>query len=338
MKSIRVLSFSSLLAAAIAFIAPPASAFTSGGWQGQANRDDDGTFRDCTMTADYANGITLAFIISRDFGWGLVLANEKWELQVGEEDAVTLAIDKLDPIAGTAKVVDAHGILVPLDNADAIVEAMRGGHTLAVVTPAGEVSFELSGTRDAIAALARCVSENLEAEKTGRVEARAGGESKDNGSKLFTASEAEVFASNLLASAGITNYEMADPSETPMPSFDVVWTYENGIVAALVGYKEMGAVDLDVAANAVMADDARNCTGDFASGRKISEPAEQVSVKRLFTACRAPGKSVEIHYTLVKTKSGHLIQIAHLNLGAATGNVADADSAFLRASVLRSFE
>ena len=59
-----------------------------------------------------------------------------------------------------------------------------------------------------------------------------------------------------------------------MPSFDVVWTYENGIVAALVGYKEMRAVDLDVAANAVMADDAKNCTGDFASGRKISEPAK----------------------------------------------------------------
>jgi hypothetical protein len=87
-----------------------------------------------------------------------------------------------------------------------------------------------------------------------------------------------------------------------------------------------------------MADDAKNCTGDFASGRKTSEPAEQVSVKRLFTACRSPGKSVEIHYTLVKTRSGHLIQLAHLNLGEATGNVATADSAFLQASVLRSFE
>ena len=161
MKSLKVLGFVSFLAAAAAFAAPPAQAFTSGGWQGQANRDDDGTFRDCTMTADYANGITLAFIISRDFGWGLVLANDKWNLQVGVEEPVTLSVDTLAPIAGTAKVVDAHGILVPLDNADPVVEAMRGGHTLAVVTPSGDVSFELSGTRDAIAALARCVSENL---------------------------------------------------------------------------------------------------------------------------------------------------------------------------------
>lgn len=331
----RVFSLTSLLAAAaIALVAPQASAFTSGGWLGQANFDDDGTFRDCTMTADYANGITLAFIISRDYGWGLVLANEKWNLQVGDEEAVKLAIDSRAPIFGTAKVVDAHGILVPLENADPVVEAMRAGHKLAVVTPAGEVSFQLSGTRDAIAALAGCVSENLAAEKAGRVEAKANGGSN----RLFTAVEAEAFASNLLASAGITNYEMAEPSETPMPSFDVVWTYANGIVAALVGYREMSAVDLDNAANTVMADDAKTCKGDFASGRKISEPAEAVSVKRLFTSCRSAGKSVEIHYTLVKTRSGHLIQLAHLNLGGATGNVADADSAFLQASVLRSFE
>jgi hypothetical protein len=123
-----------------------------------------------------------------------------------------------------------------------------------------------------------------------------------------------------------------------MPSFDVVWTYANGIVAALVGYKDMGDADLDEAANVVMADDAKNCTGDFTSGKKISEPVEQVSVKRIFTACRSTGKSVEIHYTLVKTKSGHLIQLAHLNLGEATGDVANADSAFLHGAVLRSFE
>jgi hypothetical protein len=337
-NTLKALGFISFLAAAAVLVAPPAQAFTSGGWQGQANRDDDGTFRDCTMTADYANGITLAFIISRDFGWGLVLANEKWDLQVGNEEAVTLSIDTLAPIAGTAKVVDVHGLLVPLENADPVVEAMRGGHTLAVITPAGEVSFKLSGTRDAIAALANCVSETLEAEKAGAIEAKATEESTDHGNKLFTASEAAAFASDLLATAGIANYQMADPSETPMPSFDVVWTYANGIVAALVGYKDMGAVDLDGAANAVMADDAKNCTGDFASGRKISEPAELVSVKRLFTSCRSTGKSVEIHYTLVKTKSGHLIQLAHLNLGEATGNVANADSPFLHGAVLSSFK
>lgn len=342
MPLLRVLGFASLLAASVVLIAPPANTFTSGGWEGQANNDEDGTFRDCTMTADYANGITLAFIISRDFGWGLVLANDKWDLKVGSEEAVKLAVDSLAAIPSAAKVVDVHGILIPLENADPVVEAMRHGHTLSVITPDGKVSFKLSGTRDAIAALANCVSEHLDIEKRSgppsAVEAKATDKNRDTSNRLFTRSEAAAFASNLLASAGITDYQMADPDTNPMPSFDVVWTYANGIVAALVGYKNMTAADLDEEANVVMADDAKNCEGDFASGKKISEPEDSVSVKRLFTTCRSTGKSIEIHYTLVKTESGHLIQIAHLNLGEATGDVANADSPFLHGAVLRSFK
>jgi len=338
MKLLRVLGSVSLLVATIGLIAPPASAFTSGGWEGQANTDEDGSFRDCTMTADYANGITLAFIISRDYGWGLVLADDKWDLHIGGDEAVTLAIDQLAKISGAAKVVDVHGILIPLDNADPVVEAMRHGHTLSISTPDGKVSFKLSGTRDAIAALAICVSEHLEAEKAGGIEAKAPYENNENGNKLFTPSEAADFASHLLAAAGITDYRTADPGTNPMPSFDVVWTYANGIVAALVGYKNMAASDLDEEANVVMADDAKNCKGDFASGKKTSEPEDNVSVKRLFTACRSTGRSVEIHYTLVKTESGHLIQIAHLNQGDATGDVANADSPFLHGAVLRIFK
>src|SRR5215475_13627530 len=116
MKPFKVLGFVSLLAAMIAFVAP-ANAFTSGGWEGQANHDDDGTFRDCTMTADYANGITLAFIISRDYGWGLVLADDQWDLKAGSAEPVKLTVGQLPPIPGTAKIVDVHGILIPLDNA-----------------------------------------------------------------------------------------------------------------------------------------------------------------------------------------------------------------------------
>ena len=59
MKLLKILGFATVLGAA-ALCSPLAGAFTSGGWQGQANHDDDGTFRDCTMTANFANGITLS--------------------------------------------------------------------------------------------------------------------------------------------------------------------------------------------------------------------------------------------------------------------------------------
>jgi hypothetical protein len=345
MSLVRAVSLTSLLVAAVALFGSPAGAFKSGGWEGQANNDEAGKFRDCTMTADFENGITLVFIISRDRAWGLALVNDKWNLDVGSAQPVTLAVDSRNLIPSTAKVVDVHGILVPLENEGPVVNAMRHGQRLNVVTPSGKVSFRLRGTSDAIAALAACVSDNLEDEKAARgtaafaaLEAKPAKDNKDNPNRLFTASEAVVFASNLLASAGITNYQLIDPAKNPMPNFDVVWTYANGIIGAIAGYKDMGDVDLDEAVTVVMADDSKNCNGDFASGKKHSEPADTLSVRRLFTACRTDGKSIEIHYTLVKTESGHLIQIAHLKLGDASGDVANADSAFLQGTVLPSFK
>jgi hypothetical protein len=336
------------LAVVALLLSGEAFAFKSGNWNGDANNDDNGKFRDCTMLAEYNSGITLAFIITRDFEWGLVLANDKWNLDVGSTQNVTLAVDSRQPIPGTAKAVDAKGLLISLENNGPVVDAMRHGRMLNIITESGEVSFRLTGTRDAIAKLARCVSNHIEAEKKNNgdqafaaLESRPKAPEGDNQNqdqrqnRLFTSSEAVVFASNLLAAAGITGYEMMDPAKNPMPSFDAVWTYQNGIMGAIAGYKDMGSVDLDEAATVVMADDSKSCKGDFASGKKQSAPTDTIGVKRLFTACRTDDNSLEIHYTLLKTDSGHLIQIAHMKMGNATGDVADADSAFLQAAVLQ---
>ena len=337
------------LAVAVLVVCGQASAFKSGNWNGDANNDDDGKFRDCTMLAEYNSGITLAFIITRDFDWGLVLANDKWNLEVGSMQQVTLAVDSRQPIPSTAKAVDSKGLLISLENTGPVVDAMRHGRMLNVVTDSGAVSFRLSGTRDAIAKLAKCVSNHIEAEKAksgdqafaaleSKPKAASGNTETQNQNRLFKNSEAVVFASNLLAAAGITGYQMMDPAQNPMPNFDAVWTYPNGIMGAIAGYKDMGTVDLDEAASVVMADDSKSCKGDFASGKKQSSPADTISVKRLFTACRTDDSSLEIHYTLLKTDSGHLIQIAHMKMGDATGDVADADAAFLQAAVLQNFK
>ena len=99
------------LAVAVLMVCGQASAFKSGNWNGDANNDDDGKFRDCTMLAEYNSGITLAFIITRDFDWGLVLANDKWNLEVGSTQQITLAVDSRQPIPATAKPSTPKGYL-----------------------------------------------------------------------------------------------------------------------------------------------------------------------------------------------------------------------------------
>lgn len=165
--TLRALLFAPLLLAAVAGGSPLQDSFTSGVWHGEANYDSDGHFSDCTMTAESDRGILLGFVISNDYDWGIVLADEARMLDIGTKKAVLLIVDDANPIAAVAKVVDMHGILIPLENSDPVVEAMRGGKVLRIITGGAEFSFQLTGTRDAIAELAACVTEH---EGTSRVQ------------------------------------------------------------------------------------------------------------------------------------------------------------------------
>ena len=129
-----------LVAALLAFQAENAG-FISGVWQGDANYDGDGKFSDCTMTAQAESGVLIGFVISKDYDWGLVLADETRKFEVGTTEAVVLLIDQRDPIAAIAKVVDVHGIVIPLENSDPVLDALREGKVLTIV--AEEVQDQL---------------------------------------------------------------------------------------------------------------------------------------------------------------------------------------------------
>jgi hypothetical protein len=154
-----------LLVAAISAFATERAGFISGVWQGDANYDTEGKFSDCTMTAQAQAGILLGFVISKDYDWGLVLADETRKFDLGTTEAVVLLIDERDPIAAIAKVVDVHGIVIPLQSTDPVLDALREGKVLTIVAEGSKISFKLTGTKDAIAALAACVTEHRDSEK-----------------------------------------------------------------------------------------------------------------------------------------------------------------------------
>jgi hypothetical protein len=149
-----------LVAAAVPGAEQPGR-FTSGVWQGAANYDTEGNFSDCTMTAESDKGVLVGFVISKNFDWGIVIVDETRELDVGATQPVLLFIDRRDPIAAMAKVIDAHGVLIPLENSDRVIGALRGGKVLTIVTTDAKMSFKLTDTRDAIAALAACVTDHV---------------------------------------------------------------------------------------------------------------------------------------------------------------------------------
>jgi len=161
----RVFLFAETSLAALSCVGALQAAFISGVWQGDANYDAEGKFSDCTMTAQVETGVLIGFIISKDYDWGLVIADETRSFEVGTVEPVALVIDQRDPIPALAKVVDAHGILIPLEDSSPVVEALREGKVLTIVGQEAKFSFKLTGTKAAIAELAACVSEHAGSEK-----------------------------------------------------------------------------------------------------------------------------------------------------------------------------
>jgi hypothetical protein len=155
----------SLLVAALLLSPWQQAAFISGIWQGNANYDPEGKFSDCTMTAQAESGTLLGFVISKNYDWGLVLADEASSFELGTTEDVVLLVDQRDPIPAIAKVIDVHGIVIPLENTTPILDALREGKVLTIVAKEAKVSFKLTGTKDAIAELAACVTQHLGSEK-----------------------------------------------------------------------------------------------------------------------------------------------------------------------------
>jgi hypothetical protein len=163
--TLRASLFAGTLVAALLVPAMPHAAFISGVWQGGANYNADGTFSNCTMTAQVESGVLIGFIISKDYDWGLVIADETRAFRAGTAEPVALVVDQREPIPAIAKVIDVHGILIPLEDSGPVIEALREGKVLTIVGKEAKFSFKLTGTKAAIAALAACVTEHLGSEK-----------------------------------------------------------------------------------------------------------------------------------------------------------------------------
>ena len=142
-RATRAMLCATLLAAGLSLSGPVNAAFISGVWQGDANYDTEGKFSDCTMTAQASSGVLIGFIISKGFEWGLVLADETREFEVGTTESVALHIDQRDPIPAIAKVIDVHGIVIPLENSARVLDALREGEVLTIVAEKGQYQLQV---------------------------------------------------------------------------------------------------------------------------------------------------------------------------------------------------
>lgn len=333
--------------------------FQSGNWSGKPMFKKTGQFARCFMNVKYRNGITLGFDIDRKYTWAIWLYRPKWNLNKGAKLPTQIVVDGANAINVTAAAISPKLIMIPLKNSARIVKLMRGGNTMRINLGPTSVPFKLQGTSKAISKLSRCVARQLALE-TGRRDTlgvKSSGKrdtlgiggpaarpkpklkrranTKTAGLAKFKIGKAQsaILVSNLLSATGIPGYKIVAPDKNPLPSYDVVWHWPNGVVGAFAGFKNVQGVNLETIVSLVVADDSKICKGDFASGRKKSQVRNSLTVQRAFTACDAGKKSFEAHYSFMKSANGKLFKFAHISLnGVAKEKLVETENRFLQAA------
>ena len=129
--------------------------FEIGHWAGHAQYGGDGSgFSLCLVSAEFDNGVTLAFV-RKDSGLAFFLDDPRWQLGQYDRYPLTVSVDRLwsQRVEGRAVL---HAVFVELGQDLRAWDALRRGHRLSVVTEAQRFSFVLDGSARALDRLEQC--------------------------------------------------------------------------------------------------------------------------------------------------------------------------------------
>jgi hypothetical protein len=274
------------------------STFEVAGWTGSAYSDADGrAFTHCAAFANYQNGVTVAFVFSRDRRWGMTVTNPSWSLTKGKTYDILLYLDSDPPSAAQAVALVTDGVVVTLGaNAK---ERIIKAHELHMKAAGQEFSFSLAGTAQLLPALQRCTEMNQNAQPAA-APSNLFATATNKGarpSQIIQPHRAEATAlmTKILAGAGITGFRIAEIDRAY--THDVYWT---------VG-KLFGGIDVvvdktpELISAGTIGGDATSCKGRFASG---SMPASEAGWFRGFTKCDLADRSATGFFVIVPRSAG----------------------------------
>jgi hypothetical protein len=294
---------------------------TFNGWQIHSFRSPStGQFSHCAASARYRSGTTLLFSINHRIGWNIGFVNEKWNLATPSSIPLQYRIDQLGWRRGTATTISNRHVTMNLPDDSQFFQQMRSGQLLYVDAGGQSFQFQLTGTSVILQTLLRCASSaGVDISPQGQTaqprEAPPATRPTATGGNAEQRLEATQFAANLLAQEQMRGFRLLSSSElraSSLPEFfrasDVVWQREGvtGSIRVLAGRAGQGAEEL---AAALIADDARNCRGEFASGRTAD--TDLPAIRRVQTYCsNQGGRPVVLAYLFLPMRGGVIYQMS----------------------------
>lgn len=111
----------------------------------------------CGGKATYNSGVTVAFILTNTFHWGIVLYDPAWNLTVNSTYPIALAVDARGLGGDTATAISSNEVLIPLNPTVALFKTFMEGEKLRIEVAAGTYTFDLTNTAEMLPSLLKCV-------------------------------------------------------------------------------------------------------------------------------------------------------------------------------------
>ena len=280
--------------------------FKVGSWTaGAYTKQNTKQFNHCAAVATYNSGILMLFSVSRSYAWAMSFAHPSWRLTQGQSYNIAFTVDQATPISARAIAISPNQVEVPLADSTELFQRFRQGYQLRVAAAGQVLAFNLTGTSEVLPALLRCVHANLQPSGTTTVAtnpfaapapaSQGQTNSAGQGRPAAYRAEALALAANILGSAGIVGFQIAEGGDG---FADAAWRTDRLFGMVRIEPKEPPAL---ISATTI-AVDAAGCKSKFASG---SIPAASNNdLPRIFTKCGDGEQGWTVYYFILPRKAG----------------------------------
>jgi hypothetical protein len=326
-RFLRICSIAALFLATGAEAKGPYGHIKIGLWAGGAyTNDTTNTFSHCAAGASYVSGIYFMVSMDASESWTLAFAHESWHLQVGEAFPIDLTFDGQAPTHVFGRALTGTLVQVPMPAASALMAQFRKASMMSALAKGQLFQFKLDGTAQLIPTLANCVA-SVKAKgvtnvgdftiapaprPVGGTPSAAGSHRADvaDGTQAELQIEAIELASNFIIKTALQNPRVLSRAETPaaLASASAAWQSDEASGFVRIIPTQPGTKGLDVTA-AVIASDAKECKGKFASARK-SELVDSDVVFEGMMSCEDSDGARLAHYFLVPRGKGGFVIFA----------------------------
>jgi hypothetical protein len=325
---VRVATLLSILIAASAAQARgPYGSINVGNWKdGAYTNDQTGEFTHCAAGAGYDSGIYFMVMVDQAAGWSLAFFQPKWTLANNQTFQIALTFDGQAPFNVQGVALNANLLRVPMPVDSTLIAQFRKAKAMTAFTQGQLFQFKLDQTSLLLPALANCVavvkqhgitnagdfSVKLAPKAAAATPAGAAGGSMRPDAPQNLSSDMQIeaieLASNFILKTTLHNPRVLSRTETPVAfaSTGAAWSADEAVGFVRIIPPKDGVKGLDVA-SAVVAGDAHDCRGKFASGR-TSELVDSDVVFRGFSSCDdSEGARVSEYFIVSRKKGGFVL-------------------------------